>query len=75
MIKLEIKRNEDGKVIGFRLFANEPVRLEVGSFKEDMSSIIGHIYQGTKINMQQEPVGCFDGTLKSTELTDWQIKA
>jgi hypothetical protein len=62
MIKMEVI-NEDRQQ--FLVAANEPMRVEV-LVTED-GKVIAHVYTGAEVDMDQKPIGAFDGTVPSDD--------
>jgi hypothetical protein len=57
MIKLEVI---DDEAQHFLLSADEPVRVEVLPVK---GRIVAHVYPGDAVDVEQEPIGAYDGTI------------
>lgn len=66
MIRLQVIDDEQQH---FLLTADEPMRVEVLPVN---GKIIAHIYTGTEVDMEQSPVGAYDGTVDNE---DWSIPA
>ena len=56
-IKLEIVNTAANHFIGY---FGRPGRIELSTVD---GRVIAHFYEGTEIDMEQEPLFCFDGTL------------
>lgn len=71
---MRVLRAKDGTPTGFLLSSDEPVRIEVNGWDPSKTpEIIAHVYKGEKIEIDQDPIGCFDGSLEPHEMTNWEI--
>lgn len=71
-IRLEVLADED-KAQHFCVFFDRPGRAEVSLLANPSgkgTSIICHVYDGTKVDTEQEPLGAFDGTIGDN--TSWK---
>ena len=68
MIRLEVVDNDRQH---FVIFADEPMRVEVSVDKDGL--VLADVYQGVEIDMEQEPLGCYDGNNNTgdTPNTSW----
>lgn len=64
MIKLDVVDRKRFVVRG-----TQPFRVEAAIVKDGV--LIAHVYEGEETDMDQEPVGAFDGTLPDDMLTNW----
>lgn len=71
---MNVLRSKDGTPTGFLLSADEPVRVEVHGDSKAILGIIAHVYTGEEIEIHQEPIGCFNGSLEPHEMTNWQTR-
>lgn len=62
MIRLEVIDNDEQNFI---LFADEPMRVEVSVSKS--GEVLADVYQGVDVDMEQEPLGCYDGNINGDE--------
>lgn len=58
MIKLEVINNQEQH---FLITSDEPCRIEVSLIEGKY--ILADCYAGIQVDMEQEPIGCYDGTL------------
>lgn len=68
MIKLDIvKQDRDHFVVTF----TEPGRIEVSLLQE---RVIAYVYEGTKADQVQKPIGCYDGPRGENTSWKWEHK-
>lgn len=58
MIMLEVQSDEHGDYQHFTVRADEPMRVEVMVID---GKAIAHVYTGTEDDLDQEPLGAYDG--------------
>jgi hypothetical protein len=71
MIRLEVIPPTRDCREHFVVSGDEPFRVEYSAFPQRGGvHIMAYVYRGYKPDAEQEPIGCFDGTLKENK--SWQ---
>jgi hypothetical protein len=66
MIKLKVIKDEI-KYQHILISTTQPMRVEISNVNGRM---LAHVYRGNKINMNQEPCGCYDANILGKPIYD-----